>query len=280
MLASGVDINKVLSEVQSLNWVGKSVQSLETRECDRLLCNGCRTGNLEMVKEAIEKGANPRVQFRLVLGEITPIFLCASKGYKKIAEYLIEKNDEILHDTMGFDGTTCLHHAASNNQPQMCDLLINKGCHVDRQDKLGRTALMDAAEIGSIDVITVLSENKANLDEEDKEGHTAVSYALDFISTKEEDKFFDATYCLIEKGANPDYAGKFTNRSLLHYCAAQGELDFVKQLMEQYNANPMQQDDGGKLPIDYARENKHDHVVDYFQSMMPDQSYASCKCCL
>jgi len=276
MLASGgVDIHNVLNEAQSLIWLGQSLQTQETREYDLLLCNGCRTGDLDMVKEAIKHGADPRVQFRLVLGEITPIFLCASKGYWKIAEFLIEENDQILHDTMGFDGTTCLHHAASNNQPQMCELLINKGCLVDRQDELGRTALMDAAEIGSVNVITVLSENKANLDEEDKEGHTAVSYALDFIS-KDADKFFDAAHCLIEKGANPDYAGKFTNRTLLHYCAAQGELEFTKKLVEQYNANPLQVDDGGKLPIDYARENQHDDVVEYFKSRMPDQQ--SCQC--
>jgi len=275
MLSSGVDLHKVLNEAQSLIWLSKSVQTLETREYDRLLCNGCRTGDLDMVKEAIKHGADPRVQFRLVLGEITPIFLCASKGYWKIAEFLIQENEEILHDTMGFDGTTCLHHAASNNQPGMCELLIKHGCLVDRQDKLGRTALMDAAEIGSVKVISVLSENKANLDEEDKEGHTAVSYALDFIS-KDAGKFFDAAHCLIEKGANPDYAGKFTNRTLLHHCAAQGELEFTKKLVEQYNANPLQVDDGGKLPIDYARENQHDDVVEYFKSRMPDQQ--SCQC--
>ena len=128
----GFSITKVLSEVESpvWRWVDSS-QGIESRECDRMLCNGCRTGDLEMVKKALDDGANPRVQFRLALGEITPIFLCASKGYWEIAIYLIEKNKEIIHDTMGFDGTTCLHHAAFNDHPQMCDLLINKGCHVN-----------------------------------------------------------------------------------------------------------------------------------------------------
>ena len=130
----GFSITKVLSEVESpvWRWVDSS-QGIESRECDRMLCNGCRTGDLEMVKKALDDGANPRVQFRLALGEITPIFLCASKGYWEIAIYLIEKNKEIIHDTMGFDGTTCLHHAAFNDHPQMCDLLINKGCHVNRR---------------------------------------------------------------------------------------------------------------------------------------------------
>jgi len=254
---------------------GANQVGVEIRECDVALCNGCRDGDLDQVKAALEAGANPRVQFRLALGEVTPIFICASKGHWMIAEYLISKNKDTIHDTICFDGTTCLHHAAANDQPEMCDLLIHKGCHVDRQDKLGRTPLMDAAEIGSVDVITVLSENKANLDGQDMDGHTAVSYALDFIS-KDDDRFFYATQCLIEKGANPDYAGKFTNRTLLHYVAAHGDLQFVKKLVEQYHANPMQEDDLGRRPLEYAKEHGHDAVVSYLQSVMPDAG--NCRC--
>jgi len=271
-------IAKVIKDVESPMWlwVDSTTSGVKTRECDRVLCEGCRIGDLEMVKKAIADGANPQVQFRLALGEITPIFLCASKGYWEIALYLIEQNEDIIYDTMGFDSTTCLHHAAFNDHPEMCDLLINKGCFVDRQDKLGRTALMDAAEIGSVEVIQVLTENKANLDGEDKEGHTAVSYALDFIS-KDEDRFLEAAQVLIEKGANPDYAGKFSNRTLLHYVAAQGELHFVKKLVEEYNANPLQKDDLGRIPLDLARENKQAEVVTYLQSIMP-QTAKLCQC--
>jgi len=271
------DITSMLSgsAVTTSLWCGGMVNDTKN-ECDRLLCNGCRTGDLDTVKKALEDGANPRVQFRLALGEVTPIFLCASKGYWEIALHLIENNPEIVHDTMGFDGTTCLHHAAFNDQPKMCDLFIDKGCYVDRQDKLGRTALMDAAEIGSVGVINVLSEYKANLDEEDREGHTAVSYALDFVN-QEEDKFLEAAQCLIEKGANPDVPGKFTNRTLLHCVAAQGELDIVKKLVEKYNANPLQEDDSGKCPLDYARENKQNEVVDYLSSIMT-KSPSACTC--
>ena len=130
-LDQAFSITNVLNDKESPVWLWvESTQGIGTRECDRMLCNGCRTGDLEMVKKALADGANPRAQFRLALGEITPIFLCASKGYWEIAIYLIEKNKEIIHDTMGFDGTTCLHHAAFNDHPEMCDLLINRGCNV------------------------------------------------------------------------------------------------------------------------------------------------------
>jgi len=142
---------------------GGAGPSQEVRESDKLLCTGCRTGDIDKVRQSLEEGANPSVQFRLALGEVTPIFLCASKGYNEIAELLIKSNIEIINDRMGFDGTTCLHHAASNNQSEMCQLLIRYGCNVNQRDKLGRTALMDAAEIGSVKVIEVLVKNNCDL---------------------------------------------------------------------------------------------------------------------
>jgi len=276
-----LDISTILSGAKDATWLWcENITNISTQEKDhdRTLCNGCRIGDLDMIKKALEAGANPRVQFRLALGEITPIFLCASKGYKEIANHLIETNPDIVHDTMGFDGTTCLHHAAFNDQPEMCDLFINAGCNVDGKDKLGRTALMDAAEIGSVGVIKVLSENKANLDEQDREGQTAVSYTLDFIH-QEENKYLEAAQCLIERGANPNFPGKFTNRTLLHYMAANGELDVVKKLIEEHNADPLQPDAAGRFPLDYASEKQHLEVVDYINSVTAE-TQDSCQCAI
>eukprot|EP01083_Nonionella_stella_P009287 26833_1 len=267
---------------QALQGVGGSGQlwggagpSIEISEADKLLCTGCRTGDLESVRKALKDGGNASVQFRLALGEITPIFLCASKGYSEVAKLLIENNRDIINDRMGFDGTTCLHHAASNNQPQMCELLIKSGCNVNQKDKLGRTALMDAAEIGSVDVVNVLVANNADLNIEDKEHHSAVSYCLDFIS-RDEPRFFEASLTLINKGANPNYAGKFTNRTLLHYVAAKGDLELVKQLIEDRQAYIKPIDDDHKTPLDYAIENQQQEVVSYLEQAIPGNSGCGC----
>merc|ERR1712045_887090 len=113
----------------------------------------------------------------------------------------------------------------------MCDFLISAGCSAKSTDKLGRTPLMDAAEIGSIKVIDVLVENGAEVNAEDREHHTALSYCIDFVS-KKEPKFFDSAVRLVQHGANPIYAGKFANRTILHCAAAQGNLELVQQLVE------------------------------------------------
>mmetsp|Transcript_39087 Transcript_39087/g.62418 ORF Transcript_39087/g.62418 Transcript_39087/m.62418 type:complete len:272 (-) Transcript_39087:595-1410(-) len=255
------------------NW-GEHGQQMEIQECDKQLCTGCRTGDIELVRQALKDGANPAVQFRLALGEITPIFLCASKGYKEIAELLIKHSPEITSARMGFDGTTCLHHAASNDQEQMVELLINNGCNVNKKDTLGRTPLMDAAEIGSMKVIKVLLENGGDVIIEDKEHSTALSYSLDFIS-KDEPKFFECSVFLVEQGTHPNYAGKFTHRTLLHYAAAQGNLELVKQLIEVHGAALKPIDEQGKLPLDYAMDYNKQDVVEYLQSV-PDGSGCGC----
>jgi len=243
---------------------GGGAPAATIHEHDQRLSDACRKGDYKAAKQALEDGANPSVQFRLALGEITPIFLCASKGFKDIAELLIQYNAEIDR-RMDFDGTICLHHAASNDQPEMCQFLIQSGCNVNQTDKLGRTPLMDAAEIGSIEVIDILVQNHADVNAEDREHHTALSYCIDFVS-KKEPKFFDSAVRLVGHGANPIYAGKFANRTILHCAAAQGNLSLVKQLVEVHKAPVRMYDNDGKTPIHYAHEHGHEEVEQYLQS--------------
>ena len=134
---------------------------------------------------------------------------------------------------------------------------------------------MDAAEIGSVKVIEVLTRNGADVNIEDKEHHAAVSYCLDFIS-KDEPKFFNASLELINHKANPNYAGKFTNRTLLHYAAAQGNLELVKQLIEENQAFLKPIDDEGKTPLDYAIENEKEEVRTYLEQAIPGGSGCNC----
>jgi len=268
-----VTMADTLASFGAAQW-GGGAPSVQIQEHDQRLCDACRVGDFEKAKAALEEGADASVQFRLALGEITPIFLCASKGYKEIAEILIE-NGAAIGRKMDFDGTICLHHAASNDQSEMCEFLISKGCPANSTDKLGRTPLMDAAEIGSIAVIDVLVENGADVNAEDRENHTALSYCIDFVS-KKEPKFFEAAVLLVTKfKANPNYAGKFANRTLLHCAAAQGKLELVKQLVEVNKAALRVYDNEGKTPLNYAMEHKHEDVQNYLQQRL-DLETASC----
>lgn len=275
------------------NLWGGGGPSSQVSDVDKRLCDGCRDGDYDAVKEALDGGASPSVNFRLALGEITPILLCASRGYVRIARLLTAQDHSLIHEVMAFDGTTCLHHAASNEQAEMCELLLSEGCVVNKQDKLGRTALMDAAEVGAVKVMEVLvGDYNADVRIVDKEQHTAISYCLDFIgeqnsnSNRESenksdekgggDRFLLAALCLIEHGADPNYSGKFTGRTLLHYLAAQGNLEKVKMLIQDHRAETQPVDQDGKTPLDYAQEKKHQHVVDYLEFAIPHGGGCAC----
>merc|ERR1719410_63740 len=274
-------------------WNGEEEQngancSATPNEQDDLLILGCQTGNIEKVKQALAAKANPSYQMALAFGKITPIFLCAQRGYKEIAELLIETKHDVIHERMGFDGTTCLHHAAANNQYEMCEMLIKAGIPVDGQDKLGRTALMDAAEIGSLQLIDLMLENNADINMEDLEQHTAISYCVAYIN-RTDTRFLDAALKLVNLGADPNYPGKFSKSMILHHVAAQGKMDLVKLLVEEKKAYPNPVDDKGKTPLIYAQENGHTEIVQYLKKSMEERDpqsetdqidSCSCRCVL
>ena len=69
------------------------------------------------------------------------------KGHIDIAKLLIAKGASV-NKKAAFDGTIPLQKAASHNKPEMCQFLIENGANINAADMLGRTPLMDAAEIG------------------------------------------------------------------------------------------------------------------------------------
>merc|ERR1719229_237229 len=273
-MASQLKLQQTLLSVGVSAWGGPT-QGPNINKADQKLCDACRVGDYDSAKAALDEGANPSTHIRLALGEMTPIFLCATKGYKNIAEALILCGAQI-HKKMDFDGTVCLHHAASNDESEMCEFLIAKGCDVNSRDKLGRTPLMDAAEIGSIKVIQVLIANDAEVNALDNEKHSALSYCIDFIS-KNDPKFFDCAKAFVqEHNADPTKAGKFTNCTLLHFAAAQGDMELCRSLVEEHGANIMQFDNERKGAIEYAMHGNHEEVAKYLEEQWELQNKSCC----
>ena len=134
---------------------------------------------------------------------------------------------------------------------------------------------MDAAEVGSLEVIKVLIEHKADINMTDNNHHSAAAYCLDFVS-QEDHKFYNAAMCLVQKGADPNSYGKCTHTTLLHHVAARGDLEYVKRLVEDDNVHPAPLDVQRKTPLDYAAENKMAEVVDYLEKANPKSERCDC----
>jgi len=243
------------------NWVGGPTVTMS--DADKKLCDACRRGNADEVAAALDAGADPNLQFRLALGEVTPIFLCAQKGYKDVAEVLCQRGARVDR-TMDFDSTLPLHHAASNGQAEMCEFLIEKKSDVDALDKLRRTPLMDAAEVGCLEAVKVLLNHSADIQARDSEGYNALSYCIDFVSKKDQ-KFYETAKYLVQYNADVNSEGKFARRTILHCAAAQGDVDFVHDLVENKGAKIKVKDNEGKTPIDYATETNKIELAEYLE---------------
>ncbi len=138
---------------------------------DKQLCKAVRKKNMEGVKAALQDGANPNCHLTLALGETIPLFICARKGLKDIAQVLIEYGANV--NTHGsFDGATPLHLAANNNRVEFVEYLLEKGGDPDPKTKLGRTPFMEASQIGSIKICQILLKNGANINHLDSKSRS------------------------------------------------------------------------------------------------------------
>jgi len=266
-------MQSTLKQWSTPNWGSGSTVQLS--EADKKLCDACRRGNAKEVSDALEAGADPNLQFRLALGEVTPIFLCAQKGYKDVAEVLCQKGAKV-DKIMDFDSTLPLHHAASNAQAEMCEFLIEKKCDVDALDKLKRTPLMDAAEVGCLEAVKVLLNHHANIDAKDSEGFDALSYCIDFVS-KKDPRFYETAKYLVQNGADVNSVGKFAKRTILHCAAAQGDKELVHNLVDDKNVKIRVRDNENKTPMDYAIQTDNTELAEYLE-LNASRENGGCNC--
>ncbi|HVX01304.1 MAG TPA: ankyrin repeat domain-containing protein [Candidatus Babeliaceae bacterium] len=100
-------------------------------------------------------------------------------------EVLRKSITQLNIDTYDEDGFTALLHAASSNNSEVVDFLINNGADVTIPDKHGLTALHYAAHHGNTHAIALLLENGADPNANNNtQGHTPLMLAAQTDSTE------------------------------------------------------------------------------------------------
>ena len=113
----------------------------EKTELGKQLIESSKNGNLEKVKELIEKGVNLNFQNNM--------------------------------------GDTALILSIEHNREEVARLLINKGADVNVQENTNNTALMRAARHGRLEIIKLLIDKVSNLNIKNKCNKTAFILAVD-----------------------------------------------------------------------------------------------------
>lgn len=122
-----------------------------TSNYDRVLGLAVASGNLQIAKVAIKRGAD----VRLPDAHGTPLLTVAvSKGHYDVVELLLDSGASIdAHDTHGW---TPLMHAAHNGLTPIVRLLLQRGADVEWEDDNHQTALTLAQWGGHDDVEKIL----------------------------------------------------------------------------------------------------------------------------
>ncbi|ETO22658.1 ankyrin repeat protein [Reticulomyxa filosa] len=119
---------------------------------------------------------------------------------------------------------------------------------------------------GNKEILELLIKSKADTNGEDKQSRTPLSYCLDFVS-KDDNKYFDIAYQLIfEYHCDAIKKGRTTNRTFLHCCAARGDLETCKKLVEELGVSVIESDNMGYTAANYARKAGHNTTADYLQA--------------
>lgn len=89
-----------------------------------------------------------------------------------------------------------------------------------------------------------------------------------------QNKSADVVKLLVDARANIQARNNGTGCVPLHYAAAQGNFDAVKQLLKM-GAPHLPRDSDGQLPIDYARESGDTQIINYLGKLInsPNSRY-------
>lgn len=129
------------------------------------------------------------------------------------------------------DGSTALHWAAYNSQPELVRLLLTAGANVRATSRLGGlTPLMMAAKAGDAAIVKLLIDAKSDVSTPNANGTTPLMFAAAAGAV-------DAVRLLVDAGAAVDAADTTNAQTALMFAAAQGRTDAVALLLAR-KANP------------------------------------------
>ena len=155
-----------LSSCQIGNIVNKAVKS---ENIDLKFKSDLILGNIEIVKENLEDGANINKVNVALESEQNPIILAVTNNRDKLAKYLIENGADANYTDSS--GRSLLMFLTRNDNTSFCELLIKHGAKIDKEEKNGYTALeylldhsrSKTTEKNMDSILTILLNNGAKI---------------------------------------------------------------------------------------------------------------------
>lgn len=132
-----------------------------------------RTGNIQLMKQLIEKGAKGTDN----------AFIFASQGTRSITNgievYQFLESVGLNPTAVSKDGDSPLHNLALKSKDiDLLNYFIKRGADVNQPDAAGNTPFINAANSNNIEVVKLLSTNLKNINQTNKKGESALTLAV------------------------------------------------------------------------------------------------------
>ncbi|KAK7922107.1 hypothetical protein WMY93_009009 [Mugilogobius chulae] len=208
-------MNGHVPAVKLLLDMGSDINAQIETNRNTALTLACFQGRAEVVSLLLDRKAN--VEHRAKTG-LTPLMEAASGGYAEVGRVLLDKGADVNAPPVPSSRDTALTIAADKGHYKFCELLINRGAHIDVRNKKGNTPLWLAANGGHFDVVQLLVHASADVDAADnrkitplmaafRKGHVKVVQYL----VKEVNQFPSDIECM-------RYIATITDKELLKKC--------------------------------------------------------------
>lgn len=215
----------------------------------------------------IETGSKPDVPFER--DGSTPLIIAARKGLKEVAAKLIQVGANVNHKS---DDSTALYEAASAGEPDLVKRFIEAGAEVGSRNRLGKTPLIRACQLGRELSAKILLREGADPNAQEGRNFTALFLAaskcqvgtvkllvrhgarvdkksngrtpLDIAVTTNCDQ---VVKYLVRKGARLEYRDHNRDTALMT-AVDSGQLEVVR-LMIEHGANLEAKNERGETPL-------------------------------
>lgn len=206
------------------------------------LFDAVNSGDIGQLNRLLAGGAD--VNARGLLG--TSLHLAAARGQVWSAAVLIDADADL--EAEGEPAASRpLHVAALNNQPEIVNLLVDRGAAVDVRDAEGRTPLMVSAIFGSPAAAAALLSHGADpVARDGSYGDTPIHMAA--ISGD-----IDIAAMLLARGVDINLASGHGGETPAHYASCSGKIEMLAFLAAE-GADLNRPDDRGGTPLRYVEQ--------------------------
>ena len=248
-IIGSVSISISITELLIAN--GADINAVNTQQ-NTPLHEAINNKNDEVSELLIIKGAD--IHKQNIIGN-SPLHIAAHKSRRAIAELLIDRGAD-LECKQTAQMTPLNLVTLTTNDYAMVKLLIEKGADVNTVNKNGATPLVNAAEIGSLDVIDLLLDNNADFD-------TANNGTLQILQY--------SAYCgagrlfnfAVGKAGKNMFSEEANCKALMRAALSGGSLEIVQFLLDKEIPLTLDPNLSGWTPLHNAVANNKTEMVEF-----------------